>query len=570
MSLSRITKTLCLILSVALLTAATALNVDRKTENWPGMPRRYWEDTYLAIGHRLTGLLGVSNLAWRGARDEDGRRIYVEARPTLTRLVAESDIEPWQPWRTFPTEKFRRRRDPPLAPGFDRGAAGLRWDPGRALLLSFGFGILGGVSPYLIFWLGFIAALPVLAWAWLELRGVGLAAAACVFVLLLALSPFTVELISLGYSALGFYLIDLVALAAVAAYALLSPRPTARGLLLRAAAGGLVFGICGLCRATTMLLAPGFALALAAGALRSRAVACPVGDRDGLPEDSGRPGLLSLALVLGTALALYAAPLVLATKHVDALGRHTLRERLGPNAVPPERHAFWHGVWMGLGDFDRTKGHIWDDREAYAAAERAGGFPNKTTHYDTRNEPILRRLVLDEIGSDPGWYAAILLKRLAATVTQAKLWPWGPRSGRSIAASSSPHEGVIDAYYSLVTPIDWIGVGARRLELPLPVLLLPTWVLLACALLFRWRGSPGVTASRLLRMCGVLGILASAALVHPVILTTASALEMQSIVVLYYLGTAFAAEEMVRWVRSRASRRPAVFVRGASSEHTGL
>jgi hypothetical protein len=41
---------------------------------------------------------------------------------------------------------------------------------------------------------------------------------------------------------------------------------------------------------------------------------------------------------------------------------------------------------------------------------------------------------------------------------------------------------------------------------------------------------------------------------------------MQSIVVPYYLGTAFAAEELMRWVRSRASRRPAPSGRGTSND----
>ena len=50
-----------------------------------------------------------------------------------------------------------------------------------------------------------------------------------------------------------------------------------------------------------------------------------------------------------------------------------------------------------------------------------------------------------------------------------------------------------------------------------------------------------MVASPLLRTCGVLGVLAVACLVHFVILTTASALEMRSIVVVYDLPTAFAA-----------------------------
>lgn len=533
MRLSRIAAPLCLVASLVLLAVATADNVLDKTRDWRRLNRRYWDDSYLAIGHQLTGLLGVSYLAWRGDRDENRARLYVEARPTLTDLVARSDIRPWQFWRTFPVEAFRRHNPPPLAPGFDQGASGVRWDPGRALLMSLGFSVLGGVSPYLIFWLGLFAAAPVFAWAWGELRAAGRPVAGSVFVLLLALSPFTVEMVSLGYSALGFYLTDLVALAAVATYGFLAPRPTARGVLARGLAAGLVFGLCGLCRATAMLLAPGFAIALAAGTFRAFR-----GVRGGF------------APVLGIALLLYGLPLVAATEYVDALGRRTLQERLGPGARPPELHAFWHGIWMGLGDFDRTRGHVWDDREAYAAAERAGGFPSTTTHYDTRNEPILKRMLVDEIRAHPGWYASILLKRLGATLTLAKLWPWGPLAGRSIAERSSPNEGVIDSYYSLVTPVDWIGVGRFRLELPTPALLLPAWGLVGLALLGLVRRRTVGGRQRLLAASAVLGVVALAALVHPVVLTTASALETQSIVVVYYLGAALAAEEWRRfWQR---------------------
>ena len=96
--------------------------------------------------------------------------------------------------------------------------------------------------------------------------------------------------------------------------------------------------------------------------------------------------------------------------------------------------------------------------------------------------------MLADVRADPLWYAGILLKRLAATVTQWKLRSWGPWSGHPVAPRGHPSEGVIDAYYALTTTVDFVGAGPFRLELPLPVLVLPTWGLVFLA--WRRKGLP--------------------------------------------------------------------------------
>jgi hypothetical protein len=55
-----------------------------------------------------------------------------------------------------------RKRPVPIFPRYD--------DSGRPLLLSLGFRLLGGVSPYLLFWLALLAAIPVLGWAAWEMH----------------------------------------------------------------------------------------------------------------------------------------------------------------------------------------------------------------------------------------------------------------------------------------------------------------------------------------------------------------------------------------------------------------
>ena len=132
---------------------------------------------------------------------------------------------------------------------------------------------------------------------------------------------------------------------------------------------------------------------------------------------------------------------------------------------------------------------------------------------DVRTVPVLR-----DIADDPLWFAGILLRRLGATVTQWKLWPWPPLDGRSIAAARSRNEGALDSYYALAAPVDRFGVGGAEIEVPIALLLAPTAALLAIAARERWRGrrAGDVEAGLLLLAC-----LAAATIVHPVAITTA-------------------------------------------------
>jgi len=116
-------------------------------------------------------------------------------------------------------------------------------------------------------------------------------------------------------------------------------------------------------------------------------------------------------------------------------------ERVGGTPYPgpyADYHEFWHPVWCGLGDFDRTHGYVWDDRAAYAYAipimrdkyhvdipstdvsgnfiegeswDAAGFYPklfSELPHYDE----VIRDKVLGDIRSDPQWYLTILAQRV--------------------------------------------------------------------------------------------------------------------------------------------------------------
>jgi hypothetical protein len=479
------------------------------------LPPRFWQDTHMAQAFYLFGEFPATANQIVRWRDESGVVRNRELHRHLAVTLEEAGIRPWQFWRVVRENRFRRPAARTLVARYD--------DSGRPILLGLAFRLRRGIAPYLFFWLAPLMALPVMAWAAAELTRAGSPIAAVVLLLLFGLWPFLADALALSYSPAGFNVLSLVATIPLAAYAALTATPTRRGLLARAAATGVVLAACALARGGAILTAGGVLLALTAGALRTEA---------------GR-GRASRLATLAAGCLLLALPYVAARAAVGALVRRTAAV-YGQTAVPPQRHAFWFGMWTGLGDFDRTHGYSWLDADASAAAVAAGGTPLRSYGYDPVNEPIFRRLVLDGIAKDPLWYAGILVRRVAATVSERKLWPWPPWSGRSLEPKDAG-EGAIDAYYSLTTPPDRFGIGGGQVELPIPVLVAPAVAVLALAFRRReWRSGPVL----------ILAALAVAALPLPVLVTTASAIETEAFVIVYVVAAAWAAE--VAWRRGRA------------------
>ncbi len=266
-------------------------------------------------------------------------------------------------------------------------------------------------------------------------------------------------------------------------------------------AAGLVFGLCALCRSGALLMVPAFVLVLAISVAR-------------VPSGARRAGLWRGALAAFT-LVLFLAPFA------------ALRQ--------PEHHDVWAGVWEGLGDFDRTKGHSWSDPVAEERVRREGATGLRTPEAMA----VLRADVLDHVGDDPGWYAGILARRLFATVTQSRLWPTVRGDGLWMARSTSPNEGFMDKYYAYTTTVDFLGFGAHKVELPVVLFILPTVGLLAWAAYDR-RLRPAATVT----LC-----LMAAALPLPVVISTAGAVEPQAFALAYGLGFAFLVEARVARAR---------------------
>jgi hypothetical protein len=108
-------------------------------------------------------------------------------------------------------------------------------------------------------------------------------------------------------------------------------------------------------------------------------------------------------------------------------------------------HEFWHVIFCGLGDFDKTHGYEWNDAQAYRFAapelsKRNGGIEVQINNAQKRSydgggrypiyifeiphyDEIIREKVIGDIKSEPGWFVHIL--RLRFTRTMASPVPVG-------------------------------------------------------------------------------------------------------------------------------------------------
>jgi hypothetical protein len=501
-------------ISVGLLFATTALDLGRTRDLWSDQPKRFWEDQALAVGAALTGEFPVAYTPFVKERGAGGAR-YTEPRGLLASLSREQGIRPWEFWRTVPAEAFRRPHPPTVFRRFD--------DAGRALCLAVGFKLLGGVAPYLTFWLGLLLAAPLMIWVGFEFARAGHSGAGLVFAAIVGLSPFVAGVLALPYAGIGFYVLGILILVALSLYASLATPPAARGFWLRMAVGGLAFAACSLGRSSCLLLLPAIFAAIIAASRRL------VGPRR----------LRAVAFASAGAVMVFLIPYVAADALVAHVVGGTLRARDQPPV--PQQHPIWWNLWMGLGDFDREKGYVWADDVASAVAVRRGGVPIGPSWLDPRDERILRDMMLADILDDPYWYLRILARRTLATLTQWKLMPWKPWGGSPMRPRSHPNEGQIDAYYALTVAIDWVGIDGYRLEVPIPILIGPTAVLLAWC----WRGSEGQRA-RSRRALQVVLYVGLGTVLLPIFVTTAGGIETEAFVLTYFLGLAFVVDEAAR------------------------
>lgn len=462
-------------------------------------PRRFWEDLSLATGHFRTGELPVAYNAAQRWKDEKGETYYRERGGILTTGLSKTSATPWRFWVTVPPRTIQRLTFE-LFPRFD--------DVGRPLLLGKVFRRIGGVAPYLFFWMGAILLFPILVWLAVELDESGRPLVSALGCIGLGASAFLADSLALSYSSAGYYVLGTVLLATFAVATCLRS-PGIASLWVKALVAGVFLALLVICRGGALLLLPGFCVA----ALRG----------------SWRAGGMRKWMVWVVACVLLIAPTVWAREEVDALTRETFAGR-GRGTAPPQYHAVWFGIWAGLGDFDATKGHVWDDAATSAFMVQRGGSPLNPGSYDPRNEEILRSAVLADVLSDPSWYLTILTKRLGATIVQWNILPWGPSAGFSSRFDESSR-GYVASYYTLTAHVDVFRLYPLEVEVPF-------WALIA------------LTASLLIlrRKDEMLWWLsfAAGALALPVLITTAGAIEPMGFGLVYVLGAALGTEAWAR------------------------
>jgi hypothetical protein len=213
----------------------------------------------------------------------------------------------------------------------------------------------------------------------------------------------------------------------------------------------------------------------------------------------------------------------------------------------PQYHDAALLVWKGLGDFDRTKGYHFRDK----AGEEAILQVDPEGRARRESEVLLRDRILADIRQDPAWLAGILTKRLLATVTLYKLWPWGPHGGASFYPATTDNEGVIDTYYTLTAQADWFALGPWSGEMPVWPILAPLVFLVAVACVPATSKRLGRLGREARRPLLLLACLALAVLPVPVLVTTATALEAECFVVVHFLALALLVDVVTATVRAR-------------------
>ena len=467
--------------------------------------RRYFEDTCVGVKNLLDGEYGLLPTA----ESPNYQKAFDACARLLAGGASRQEVRPWQFWRTIHLRPFVNSRETLVGPRpFE--------DPGRAILVATGFRVLGGVSPFLTLWIAVPFFLIVLWWTAWELSRAGRAVAAAVFLFLLALSPFVVDIVTFTHSGVSFYLVSMIAIVAMSSYAVFSERVTAGGVVARAAVAGAFLGISVWCRSSSMALLAGLVLALLLGARR---------------------------LDRGPRRAAWAA-LALAALVVPSLA---LR--------PPKGHAVWISIWEGLGDFDRTKGHVlWDD-DAKRTLVNAGVPVRKELlgWVSEEAELFFRGEVLKHVREDPRWFARILLRRVWATITQEKVRAWTGRDWRWIRDHLTENEGGMGKYYSWITPVNVLGLGRARVTVPVLLLMLPTAVLVALALMPPWSERSAALKPAAMKAAAVLACLAASAIVIPVAITTGSMPETEAFALVYVFGSALLVDGLLS-IRTTSER----------------
>jgi hypothetical protein len=171
-------------------------------------------------------------------------------------------------------------------------------------------------------------------------------------------------------------------------------------------------------------------------------------------------------------------------------------------------------------------------------------------------ELFFRREVLTHVREDPRWFARILLRRVWSTITQEKVRAWTGRDWRWIRDHLAGNEGGIGKYYSWITPVNVFGLGNARVTVPVLLLMLPTAVLAALALMPPRSERSAVLKMAAMKAAAPLACLAAGAIVIPVAITTGSMPETEAFALVYVLGSALLVDGLLAIRTTSETARP--------------
>lgn len=474
---------------------------------------RFWKDVHLAIGFYLYGQIPLKGENWDN-----------EIKAALT----EKECIPYAFWKTLNNNNFISAKTSIL---------GFPDDMGRGFLLGVIFKILGGISPYLLFWLGYIFSIPVLFWLYLELFLTNHKLTAVIFMLILILSSYFSGVLSLSYSAMAFYLLGCLSLLSFVFYSLFG-QISLKGSIVRIVLCGIFIGICLSCRSGVAFLYPGFALALLILSKKNT-------ELKSLTKFTThkKSWLLRFGVFIISSFVFFLPSAILYFSMQKMIASASYKT----NSELMIHHPVWHSIWAGMGDFDVKYGHSWGDMDATKAVAKAGGpdlskYSSSVVGYkvDKKYEDSIKTIVIKDVTSDPMWYLEILLKRFFYTVFLINLLPWEPRDGESLLY----YHNVIDYFYVMTASADFFKLGYYQTELPIEIFVVAFWFMIFKKM-FNFFFKKACFVDYISKLVFLI-IISGTWVALPVLISTAAAFETQVIMILYWFGFSYGIESICK------------------------
>ena len=415
-------------------------------------------------------------------------------------------------------------------------------DAGIGFFSGILFKLFNGIFPLLIPWLCIFLVVFIFLILVSLFHSSGNSIAATVFITLCSFSGFLVDGFAMIYSGSGYYLASVLILLIFSYNSVKGKINSIREFNLFSFLIGILFGICILCRFCSIAILFGYFTAIYFWIKRNN-----------FPKK---------ILVFCLAFLSLITPYVILRTFINYKIKTSLQKAhlSSTQNFKSQSHPVWHGIWIGLGDYDTEKGFVYNDNCAADYVRKITGKKYESNFItdsivDDLYETTLKKKVLQEISDDPIWYLKILLKRFAAVVFQTKIMPWGPLQGKSINTNPSELRSdgikIYSLYYNnCLSNADFFFFRNHKLELPVQVILLPMIILVACYIIFLFKNEER-SLSRYSEYFKIFSCMSVGILPLPLFITTFGCVETEAMVFVYFLSFAFFMEEIFVCIKNK-------------------